>query len=114
MIDPSAAAGHFQWWVPLGAVLIACLYLPSLTTRFDFNDDGCLAYPAPGLTPGHCSWKSARHASRVEAIFTSADLHGSLNSWKWAAVHSARFPPDFDALQNAVISRLQAWIAGTY
>ena len=31
------------------ALLLACLYLPSLATRFDFIDDGDLVYPAPPL-----------------------------------------------------------------
>src|SRR5207244_3779908 len=43
---PMSASGRpFPWWIPIGAVLIACLYLPTLQTRFDFIDDGNLVYP---------------------------------------------------------------------
>jgi hypothetical protein len=33
-------------WLVLGAALISALYLPTLTTRFDFIDDGNLVYPS--------------------------------------------------------------------
>ena len=36
-------------WVLLGAVLLPCLYLPTLATNFDFIDDGNLVYPAPPM-----------------------------------------------------------------
>src|SRR5687767_9103409 len=39
-------------WAICWAFLIACLYLPSLGTRFDFIDDGNLVYPAPAMSPG--------------------------------------------------------------
>ncbi|HJT75973.1 MAG TPA: hypothetical protein VJ739_02130 [Gemmataceae bacterium] len=39
-------------WVPLWALLLACLYLPTLGTRFDFIDDGNLVYPAPPMPLG--------------------------------------------------------------
>ncbi len=39
-------------WVVLGAALLACAYLPTLATRFDFIDDGNLVYPAPPLPAG--------------------------------------------------------------
>ena len=39
------------WWLIAGAVLLPCLYLPTLSARFDFNDDGCLVYPTEGLQP---------------------------------------------------------------
>jgi hypothetical protein len=42
----------FPWWVILGAILIPCLYLPTLATRFDFIDDGNLVYPHPPLSIG--------------------------------------------------------------
>src|SRR5438445_747190 len=42
---------RFPWWVLLGAVLLPCLYLPTLATRFDFIDDGNLVYPAPPMSP---------------------------------------------------------------
>jgi hypothetical protein len=34
------------WWVLLGALLIPLIYLPTLSTRFDFIDDGNLVYPS--------------------------------------------------------------------
>ncbi len=34
-------------WIVLWACLIASLYAPSLSTRFDFNDDGSVVYPTP-------------------------------------------------------------------
>jgi Dolichyl-phosphate-mannose-protein mannosyltransferase len=40
------------WWVLLGAVLLPLVYLGTLTTRFDFIDDGNLVYPTRGLSPG--------------------------------------------------------------
>ena len=43
----SGPARRFPWWLPLSAVLIPCIYLPTLATRFDFADDGVLVYPAP-------------------------------------------------------------------
>ncbi|MFO0804545.1 MAG: hypothetical protein U0791_15645 [Gemmataceae bacterium] len=40
----------FPRWIPLGGLLLAALYLPTLATPFDFIDDGNLVYPAePGL-----------------------------------------------------------------
>ncbi len=44
-----AEPGRFPAWVPFWAVLLACIYLPTLTTRFDFIDDGNLVYPAPPM-----------------------------------------------------------------
>jgi hypothetical protein len=44
-------ARRLPWWVLAGAVLLPCLYLPTLSTRFDFIDDGNLVYPAPPLSP---------------------------------------------------------------
>jgi len=38
---------RFPWWIPLGGLLLAALYLPTLATPFDFIDDGNLVYPAP-------------------------------------------------------------------
>lgn len=49
--DPSPA--QFPRWVLVGAILIPCLYLPTLGTRFDFNDDGLLVYPSASF-----SWRS--------------------------------------------------------
>lgn len=36
----------FRGWIPVAALLLAALYLPTLTTPFDFIDDGNLVYPA--------------------------------------------------------------------
>src|SRR5260370_10176895 len=36
-------------WVPLGAIVIAALYAPTLQTRFDFIDDGNLVYPTQAM-----------------------------------------------------------------
>src|SRR5215468_12104766 len=40
------------WWVLLGAVLLPLVYLGTLTTRFDFIDDGNVVYPTRGLPAG--------------------------------------------------------------
>jgi hypothetical protein len=37
----------FPGWVPLGGLLLAALFLPTLSAPFDFIDDGNLVYPAP-------------------------------------------------------------------
>lgn len=37
----------FPWWILLWSLLLPAVYLPHLTARFDFIDDGCLVYPAP-------------------------------------------------------------------
>ena len=41
----SLASPSRPWWIPAGAVLLALIYLPTLSTRFDFIDDGNLVYP---------------------------------------------------------------------
>ena len=41
------APSRFPWWIPLGGLLLAALYIPTLATPFDFIDDGNLVYPAP-------------------------------------------------------------------
>ncbi len=40
------------WWVPLGGVVLALLYVPTLRTPFDFIDDGNLVYPTPAMPIG--------------------------------------------------------------
>jgi hypothetical protein len=45
-------AGRFPRQLLWGMVLIPCIYLPTLASPFDFNDDGYLAYPA-----GNMSWQ---------------------------------------------------------
>ncbi len=81
MVDgtlPSGSGRRFPWWLLLGAVLIPCLYLPTLATRFDFNDDGVLVYPAPDRTV----------AERVGRIWqdTLTDFHraGPFRPVAWA------------------------------
>src|SRR6187401_524772 len=50
---PAAAPRRFPGWALLaGAILIPCVYLPTLGTRFDFIDDGNLVYPAPPMPLG--------------------------------------------------------------
>jgi hypothetical protein len=50
--QPASRPGRrFPWWIPLWAVILAALYLPTLATRFDFIDDGNLVYPAPAMSP---------------------------------------------------------------
>jgi hypothetical protein len=39
-------------WILLWACLLASLYLPTLATPFDFNDDGNLVYPAASMPAG--------------------------------------------------------------
>lgn len=41
------ARRRFPWWIPLGALVLALGYLPTLHAPFDFIDDGNLVYPAP-------------------------------------------------------------------
>jgi hypothetical protein len=43
---------RFPWWILVGAVLLSCLYVPTLMTRFDFIDDGNLVYPPPPMSWG--------------------------------------------------------------
>lgn len=45
MSGQDRAAGRAGWALVV-ALLLACAYLPSLATRFDFIDDGNLVYPA--------------------------------------------------------------------
>jgi hypothetical protein len=45
-------ARSFPAWILLGALLLPCLYLPTLSTRFDFIDDGNLVYPEPPMPLG--------------------------------------------------------------
>lgn len=42
----SAGERSFPWWIPIGGLLIAALYAPTLQTKFDFIDDGNLVYPS--------------------------------------------------------------------
>ncbi len=41
---------RFPWWIPLGAIVLALGYLPTLSAPFDFTDDGNLVYPAAAGT----------------------------------------------------------------
>jgi hypothetical protein len=51
-VSPPARPAGPARWVLLGAVLLPLVYLSTLTTRFDFIDDGNLVYPTRGLPPG--------------------------------------------------------------
>ncbi len=42
--------GRTAGWIVLWACLIASLYIPGLSTQFDFNDDGNLVYPSGAAT----------------------------------------------------------------
>jgi hypothetical protein len=61
---------RFPWWIPLGAVVVALAYLPTLTTPFDFVDDGNLVYPTPAGTSarGHLDLWWANVAANVEHL----------------------------------------------
>ena len=58
-----------QWrFCVLGGLLLACVYLPTLSAPFDFIDDGNLVYPAPaGTTSGEYL---TRYADKVAANVT--------------------------------------------
>jgi hypothetical protein len=45
-VEPVPKRGR---WILLGALLLPLVYVPTLTTRFDFIDDGNLVYPAQSL-----------------------------------------------------------------
>ena len=51
-VSPPARPAGPARWVLLGAVLLPLVYLSTLTTRFDFIDDGNLVYPTRGLPLG--------------------------------------------------------------
>jgi len=62
MIDDGASRTRapFPWWILFGGVLLACIYLPTLATRFDFVDDGNLVYPSSPMPLGprlHWVWE---------------------------------------------------------
>jgi hypothetical protein len=46
---PVAPRRFAPWLVFAGALVIPCVYLPTLATPFDFIDDGNLVYPAPPM-----------------------------------------------------------------
>jgi hypothetical protein len=91
------------------ALLFACLYLPSLATRFDFIDDGDLVYPAPPLPRGErlfFIWKKVVDNYEQLGPFrpvlwvhweTAAELFaGNSVAWRlarlvWAALAAAAF-----------------------
>lgn len=54
LLPPAAPAPGrtFPLWIPVGAVVLALLYVPTLQTRFDFIDDGNLVYPEPSQPLG--------------------------------------------------------------
>jgi hypothetical protein len=49
---PVARRRFAPWLVLIGALVIPCVYLPTLATPFDFIDDGNLVYPAPPMALG--------------------------------------------------------------
>ncbi len=59
-----ATPSRFRWWIPVGAVALALVYLPTLASPFDFIDDGNLVYPAPEGTSlsghGRIWWENVR------------------------------------------------------
>ena len=61
-----ASPRRVPWWLLLGAVLISCLYLPTLATRFDFIDDGNLVYPS---APMNWDQRISYVWSRIEANY---------------------------------------------
>jgi hypothetical protein len=69
---------RFPWWILLGAVLLPCLYLPSLGTDFDFTDDGNLVYPSPPMS------LSARLALVWEKIEANVEHLGPFRPVLWA------------------------------
>lgn len=54
--SPAAPAHRFPIWMIGGAILLGCLYLPTLAAPFDFIDDGNLVYPA--RPPSVAQWFS--------------------------------------------------------
>lgn len=58
-------APRSAWWVPAGGVLLALLYLPTVSAPFDFTDDGNLVYPAPAGTT--LAEHAGRYADKVRA-----------------------------------------------
>jgi hypothetical protein len=58
-MNPPATPRFSPWLVLLGALVIPLIYLPTLSARFDFIDDGLVAYPAPPMPIGarlHLTW----------------------------------------------------------
>jgi hypothetical protein len=79
-------------WLLLAAVLIPCVYLPTLATRFDFADDGVIVYPGPSMSLG----QRLRHVWDL----TIADFHNTgpfrpLTWAHWEAGASLLGPHDF-------------------
>ena len=65
-----AESRSFPWWVVVGGLVLALGYLPTLTTPFDFIDDGNLVYPAPPGTTlvGHAGRWWDRVRANVEHL----------------------------------------------
>ena len=100
--SPSPAAvpvrGRFPWWLVLVGVLIPCIYLPVLTTRFDFIDDGMYVYPTGKHTLGeHVQQICDRTADLFHTLgpfqptfFVHVELQGTLfqgNPLGWRVLH---------------------------
>jgi hypothetical protein len=102
MSDPGSELPgmRFPWWILLWSVVLPCLYLPTLTTRFDFNDDGNLVYPSPPASLGH----------RLHVVWakTVADYreHGPFRPAAWAHWEAAA-----DLLGPCALYRRAAWLA---
>lgn len=45
----SAWPSRSWWWVVAGAIVLPCVYVPTLATRFEFIDDGGQVYPEPPM-----------------------------------------------------------------
>lgn len=52
--EPTQPTGSRRcpWWIVLGALLLPCLYLPTLGIPFDFADDALLVYAPPPMPLG--------------------------------------------------------------
>jgi hypothetical protein len=95
----SPIAAPHRWsgrWVLVGAILLPCLYLPTLATRFDFIDDGNLVYPAPVAALGdrlQLAWHkivlNVQHLGPFRPVLwahweIAADLlHGDSVAWRF-------------------------------
>ena len=65
----TAVSRRFPWWIILGALLIPCAYLPSLSTPFDFIDDGNLVYPmGPWSLKEHWAFLRLRVSENVRHL----------------------------------------------
>jgi hypothetical protein len=92
MAVPSHPRRPLPWWLLLSVLLIPCLYLPTLATRFDFADDGVLVYPGPARS-------ASEHLNQIWQ-HTVEDFHGAGPfrpvTWAhWSLAASLMGPNDF-------------------